>query len=187
MPTRGALALSLQTCGRGPQIGSSRCTSAEARAGAADSSRTRTSDRFFLGLLQTILAIMVHNGAGIELGVQVNEEGDPVVVCTHGSADNVFWSRATVSGQKICTVTLMIAVFASVQNVPFVCVHPIGSHILGRGGTVATSPLVTLFVLRMLTTFFIDLFTHSVRKVALPKGCHVASASEVCRDEFQQV
>jgi hypothetical protein len=87
----------------------------------------------FLGLLQTILAIMVPNGAGIELGVQVDEDGDPVVVCTHGSG-NVFWSRATVSGQSICTVTLMIAVFASVQNVPFVCVHPIGSYILGRGG-----------------------------------------------------
>jgi hypothetical protein len=77
---------------------------------------------------------MVPNGAGIELGVQVDEDGDPVVVCTHGSGHNVFWSRATVSGQSICTVTLMIAVFASVQNVPFVCVHPIGSYILGRGG-----------------------------------------------------
>ena len=44
----------------------------------------------FLGLLQTILAIMVPNGAGIELGVQVDEDGDPVVVCTHGSGHNVF-------------------------------------------------------------------------------------------------
>ena len=30
----------------------------------------------------------------------------------------------------------MIAIFASVQNVPFVCVHPIGSYILGRGGNI---------------------------------------------------
>jgi hypothetical protein len=55
---------------------------------------------------------------------------------THGARHNVFWSYATVSGRSVCTVTLMIAIFASVQNVPFVCVHPIGSYILGRGGNI---------------------------------------------------
>ena len=88
----------------------------------------------FLGLLQTVLAIMVPNGSGIQLGVQVDADGDPVVFNTHGAGHNVFWSYATVSGRSVCTVTLMIAIFASVQNVPFVCVHPIGSYRLGRGG-----------------------------------------------------
>jgi hypothetical protein len=90
----------------------------------------------FLGLLQTVLAIMVPNGSGIQLGVQVDADGDPVVFNTHGAGHNVFWSYATVSGRSVCTVTLMIAIFASVQNVPFVCVHPIGSYILGRGGNI---------------------------------------------------
>ena len=90
----------------------------------------------FLGLLQTVLARMVPNGSVIQLGVQVDEDGEPVVFNTHGAGHNVFWSYATVSGRSICTVTLMIAIFASVQNVPFVCVHPIGSYILGRGGNI---------------------------------------------------
>ncbi len=89
----------------------------------------------FLGLLETILAIIVPNGTGIELGVHVDHEGEPVVFNTHGHS-NVFWSRAMVTGQNVCTITLLIAIFASVQNVPFVCVHPIGSFILGRGGNI---------------------------------------------------
>ena len=89
----------------------------------------------FLGLLQTILAIIVPNGRGIELGVHVDHDGEPVVFNTHGHS-NVFWSCAMVAGQNVCTITLLIAIFASVQNVPFVCVHPIGSFILGRGGNI---------------------------------------------------
>jgi hypothetical protein len=89
----------------------------------------------FLGLLQTILAVMVPNGTGIELGVQVDHDGEPCVCYTH-AGPYVFWSRAVVAGQPVCTITLLLVIFASVQNVPFVCVHPIGSHILGRGGNI---------------------------------------------------
>lgn len=92
----------------------------------------------FLGLLQAILAVIVPNGTGkftgIEHGVQVDQDGEPVVFYTHGTS-NVFWSRAVVAGQPVCTITLLLAIFASVQDVPFVCVHPIGSYILGRGGS----------------------------------------------------
>jgi hypothetical protein len=102
------------------------------RTSPALAAASAAADDVFLGLLQTILAIMVPNGVGIELDVQVNEDGDPIVVYTHVAAD-VFWSRATVSGHSVCTqITLLIAIFAAVQNFPFCPVHPIGSPVLVR-------------------------------------------------------
>jgi len=89
----------------------------------------------FLGLLETILAIIVPNGTGIVLGVQVNAAGNPVVFNTHGSS-NVFWSRAVIADHSICTITLALAFFAADQLVLFVCVHPIGSFLLGCGGNI---------------------------------------------------
>ena len=76
-------------------------------------------------------------GTGIELGVHVDHDGEPVVFNTHGTL-NIFWSRAVVAGQPVCTITLLLVIFASVQNVPFVCVHPIESAFLGRGGNIKT-------------------------------------------------
>ena len=89
----------------------------------------------FLGLLETILAVIVPNGTGIVLGVQVTAAGNPVVFNTHGCSD-VFWSRAVVADQSICTNSLLLVFFAAGQLVQFVCVHPIGSYLLGCGGNV---------------------------------------------------
>ncbi len=34
---------------------------------------------------------------------------------------------------SVCTITLLLAIIAADQHVPFVCVNPIGSQLLGRG------------------------------------------------------
>ena len=36
----------------------------------------------------------------------------------------------------VCTITLLLAIIAADQHVLFVCVNPIGSHLLGRGGNI---------------------------------------------------
>jgi hypothetical protein len=37
---------------------------------------------------------------------------------------------------SVCTITLLLAIIAADQHVPFVCVNPIGSYLLGRGGNI---------------------------------------------------
>jgi hypothetical protein len=101
----------------------------------------------YLGLLPVVLAIMVPNGSRIRLGVVVDDRY-PVVFMTHGSG-NVHWSRTMVpqpqhqpqphslpqlDPDKVCTITLLLAIIAAAQGVPYACIHPIGSHLLGRGG-----------------------------------------------------
>ncbi len=86
-----------------------------------------------------VLAIIVPNGVNgtrIRLGVVVIR-GEPAVFHTCGGG-NVHWSRTRVRQLDVCvgTITLLLAIFAAVQGVPFVCVHPIGSYLLGRGGNI---------------------------------------------------
>ena len=88
----------------------------------------------FLGLLQVVLAILVPNGTRIRLGIVVSGV-EPVEFHTHFGG-NVFWSRALVLQMPVCTITLLLALIAVVQGVPFVCVNPIGSYLLGRGGNI---------------------------------------------------
>jgi hypothetical protein len=90
----------------------------------------------YLGLLRVILAIInVPNGTRISLGVVVTC-GEPVEFRTHGGG-NVHWSRtAVVRSLSVCTITLLLAIIAADQHVPFVCVNPIGSHLLVRGGNI---------------------------------------------------
>ena len=88
----------------------------------------------FLGLLQVVLAILVPNGTRIRLGIVVSGV-EPVEFHTHFGG-NVFWSRALVLQMPVCTITLLLALIAAAQGVLFVCVNPIGSYLLGRGGNI---------------------------------------------------
>ena len=36
----------------------------------------------------------------------------------------------------VCTIKLLLTIIAAAQDVPFACIHPIGSHLLGRGGNI---------------------------------------------------
>ncbi len=89
----------------------------------------------FVGLLEVVLALIVPNGTRIRLGVVITS-GDLSNFYTHGSG-NVFWSRAAIRIEiriDVCTITLLLAIMAARQHVIFVCVNPIGSHLLGAGG-----------------------------------------------------